>query len=217
MKAYLEFGASFEPNYISLVKFGWHGIFVEPHPAHVIKCYEYLVSLPDASFEFYNGIVGADEDRIMVFRSSTPTFSESSFCSKESGAQSSIYKSHSWQNCVGPGLKMLPISLDRLVRESKYPVEYFQIDCEGMEIDIFESYSWHHKPSYIRVAVHAYDNSPKLESYNKERLSAMIVKQDYHEIPLFSHDLAFRKNDIVMDDDYRRLESLCPGVNNERH
>ena len=171
MKAFIEFGGHCQPNLMNLLDSGWHGIIVEPHPLSVVKLYETLVSAGDFSFDLYSGIVGPDEGKIVTYKSGSETFSQLGVAAAVGGTPSSTYADPCWADHKGPGLKLVSITLDRLVRESPYPVERFEVDCEGMEIDIFESYSWIKKPADIKVELHTNEL--------KDRLLSTILKEGY--------------------------------------
>lgn len=187
IKAFVEFGVCYGgTNLPSFLKEGWHGIFVEPHPLNIVKAYESLLSLGDVSFDFYESIVVPDESQIVTFKSGSPTFSELGYSAEVGGTQSSTWNAGHWEKHKGPGLKIAPVTLDRLVQESPYPVERFEIDCEGMELDIFKSYSWIKKPQYIKVAIHG---------DVKDRLYSIILEQGYELV----------NNEECVDSHFRRI------------
>lgn len=149
-KAFIEFGAYIKPNLSSWLYEGWHAILVEPHPLHLIKLMNYLESLEGVSYDVYAAAVRGTTGNCVEFFSGCGTFAERD--------ESSGCKIHNrgfyWGNHPGTGIKIFPITLDMLVRESPYPVERLEIDCEGAEREIFENYSFHKKPMEIKVACH---------------------------------------------------------------
>lgn len=178
MKAFIEFGGHTHTMLPHLLKDGWHGVIIEPHPLSLVALYENLISLENISFDIYNSLVGPNEGELLIYKSGSPTFSQSGHDAEVGGSRSSTWDAGSWEHHKGPGLTMACITLDRLVRECPYPVEWFQVDCEGMEIDIFENYSWIKKPETIKVAWHG---------NVRDRLCAVICSQGYEQIE-DSHD-----------------------------
>lgn len=51
-------------------------------------------------------------------------------------------------------IKYVPVSLDTLIKQSKYPVEHLEIDCEGGEVEVFKTFSFKIPPPFIKVACH---------------------------------------------------------------
>ena len=187
MKSFIEFGASIKPNLSNLLLDGWHGILVEPHPFSLVTLVAYLDKLNDISYDLYAGIVTPREGEIVVYKSGSVNFSELGYKAETGGARSSTWNAGHWKEHKGPGLKYVSITLDRLVAEAPFPVERFEIDCEGMEVDIFESYSWIQRPGYIKVAPHGVSII--------DRLVSVICGQGY-ELVGSHEDLCFKKNEI---------------------
>ena len=186
VKAFVEFGSFEGTNLRDLLQDGWHGVLVEPHPLSLVKCYEFLLSLGDISFDLYSGIVSPVEGDIVTYKSGSATFSQSGHAAEVGGTPSSTWTAGHWEHHKGPGLKLVSVTLDRLVRECPYPVDRFEIDCEGMEVDIFESYSWNQKPEYIKVATHG---------FIIDRIVSLICKEGYEELHVEgSQDLHFRRD-----------------------
>ena len=184
MKSFIEFGASTKPNLSNLLLNGWHGMLVEPHPLSLVKLVEYLDTLNDISYDLYAGIVTPRKGDIVVYKSGSENFSELGYMAEIGGAKSSTWDAGHWKKHKGPGLKYVSITLDRLVAEAPFPVERFEIDCEGMEFDIFQGYSWIQKPDYIKVAYHGVSII--------DRLVSLICGQGYEQLES-THDLCFRK------------------------
>ena len=75
-------------------------------------------------------------------------------------------------------LKFLPMDLDTLIKVSPYPVERLELDIEGAEYPVFESFSFNHKPREIKVAVHrAYGNKNK--EMGRKKLRTIFTSNDY--------------------------------------
>lgn len=150
----------------------------------VIKLAADLATLENVSYDLYAGIVTPREHDIVTYKSGSPDFSELGYMAEVGGTPSSTWEAGYWKNHKTPGLKYISITLDRLISESSYPVEHFEIDCEGMEVDIFENYSWICKPDYISVAPHG--------SHVVDHLISLICGQGYNLLDS-SHDLKFKK------------------------
>ena len=72
MKAFIEAGA-FEPNLIEWLIQGYHGIFVEPHPANIISLVNQLEIIKaehEISYDIYVGVLFGNTIRVnLVYRS----------------------------------------------------------------------------------------------------------------------------------------------------
>ena len=166
-KAFIEFGAYIKPNLTDWLHKGWHGILVEPHPLHLIELTNYLESLKGVSYDVYAAVVRGTTGNCVEFFSGCGTFTEISYTS---GCKIRNPDFH-WNIHPGTGIKILPITLDMLVRESPYPVERLEIDCEGAEREIFKNYSFDKKPMEIKVACHREDT--------QEFLTPIFKNQNY--------------------------------------
>ena len=170
-KAFIEFGCCERPNLAHLLVEGWHGVFVEPHPLSIIRSIEYLNTLENVSYDFYAGVVTGRTQQFAPYKSGSEGFSESGYMAEVGGVRSDTWNSGFWEAHKSPGLTFKTITLDELVARCLYPISHFEIDCEGMEIEIFESYSWDCKPDTMTIALHGEEHL--------ERLINIITKAGY--------------------------------------
>ena len=161
-KAFIEFGCFECPNLAHLLVEGWHGVFVEPHPLSIIKSIEHLNTLENVSYDFYAGVVTSGTRQFSVYKSGSEGFSESGYMAEVGGVVSDTWNSGHWETHKSPGLSFKTITLDELVARCPYPVSHFEIDCEGMEIEIFSNYSWDCKPDSMKIALHGIERLEQL-------------------------------------------------------
>ena len=150
MKAFIEFGAYIKPNLRKWLLEGWHGIFVEPHPANLIELLKCLESFEGCSYEVYSGIV--------LGKTTIGKLYDLRGKDDKSGSPFSEYTQFARHDDKVKGcLSILALTLDMLVENSLYPVERLEIDCEFTEIEIFRNYSFNVKPKEIKIACHGVD------------------------------------------------------------
>ena len=150
MKAFIEFGAYTYPNLLHYLDNGWYGIFVEPHPMHLIELVKYLQPYPQDTYTLLCGVVAESSDEYYVFQV-PPNNDKTDFTQI---ADNSVAYRIGEEYPDIPKICFQPITLDTLIRKSPYPVERLEIDCEGCEYEIFNSYTFFHKPKEIKVALH---------------------------------------------------------------
>lgn len=176
-KCFVEFGAT-EPNLLDYLENGWYGIFIEPHPIALLDLTEILRAYPKENYKIISGCVTGDRPDFTAFHTV-----RSLRWWDRIGEASTHYGDRSTQPIYFPLL-----TLDMIVAAAPYPVERFEIDCEGTEDEIFEKYSFEVRPKEIKVACHPQEKI-------KRKLTPIFEKHGYTvETPDKEHLFCTRKD-----------------------
>ena len=163
MKSFIEIGCGPDGSWgLSLLKKGYKGWFVEPHPGNIIELEKRLTRIPNALCKF---VCAAIWIKSSIFR----------FCLTPSGDMASTQiSSHigesepyytkirettgltdsKGQRIVGKSYWIGAITLAQLF-EKTGPVDKIRIDVEGAEVPILREHEWTFLPNTLHVEFHS--------------------------------------------------------------
>lgn len=138
-----------KPNLTPLLQKGWHGILVEPHPMCISQL---MQEVSKYSADVYCGVVAPNDGFVDFCSRNSETFDKVDREGRVHTEVSGILHKNFFKSSF---IKFAPISLEKLIQASPYPVHRVEVDCEGLELAIFEHFSFHKKPNVFKIAYHS--------------------------------------------------------------
>lgn len=170
MNQFLQLGASFDGEWgIELLRQGWTGCFVEPHPGNVVQLYDILSreGFLEACDVFSVGVW--ENSGFQEFRTSGRSFSESNI-SSHIGESDTFYSKRievdgkvRTHRKVKSNLIVYCVTLAELLSRVGY-CDRIRMDIEGAEVPILMSHVWLELPSVLEVEFHGKRHISDVES-----------------------------------------------------
>ena len=142
-------GPEINPYLINMLENGWHGIFVEPHPFHILNAFKELAPFSDRVHVFQGVIYDSQSQHV---KAGCIQFNNILY-PEESGASGILpWRNHETEafTCNVPVL-----DLGEIISNSKVPVNFLDVDCENAEHAIFHAYDFNLKPKDIKLSIHS--------------------------------------------------------------